>query len=114
MAVQQKSLAFVGASLLLLVLAGSLAVAEPEEAGRALLEGYGCVGCHRIGGAGGDLGPALDGVLTRRTASWVEEKIRNPRTSNRASIMPPFVMSESEIQALLGYLNALNGEGGRE
>ncbi len=112
--VQQKLLGFVGASLLLLALTGSLAVAEPEEAGRAVIEGYGCDGCHRIGGAGGDLGPALDSVLTRRTESWVKEKIRNPRASNRASLMPPFAMSESETQALLDYLSALNGQGARE
>ena len=77
-----------------------------ETAGSSLTAGqivdkYGCQGCHQIHGSGGQLGPALDGVVSRRGVDYVRQKLRNPKFDNAASPMPRFPLSEEEINTLV-------------
>ena len=75
-----------------------------SPSGEVLMERYGCVGCHALGGVGGQVGPALDGVIERRGEEWVRAQIRNPRQHNPATIMPVFGLSEAEVTAIVEAL----------
>ena len=83
------------------------AVAPDTAAGRAQLEQLGCTGCHALGGTGGNLGPALDRVGSRRTADYLTRKIRNPRFDNSQSIMPALSLSNDQRARLVAYLVSL-------
>ncbi|MEZ0374982.1 MAG: c-type cytochrome, partial [Candidatus Sericytochromatia bacterium] len=37
-----------------------------------------CASCHSLGGTGGSVGPALDGVGTRRDAAWLSRWLADP------------------------------------
>ncbi len=62
--------------------------------GAALVKEEGCLGCHRIGGVGSDVGPALDGVGSKYDPNTLAEYIRNPQKINPASAMP----AQTQIQ----------------
>jgi putative heme-binding domain-containing protein len=47
-------------------------------AGKALYAKSGCSACHRIGGDGGDLGPALENIGRRRGLAFLEESMVKP------------------------------------
>ena len=42
--------------------------------------------------------------MPERGEAWVREKLRNPRATNAASIMPVLPLTEAEIDALVQYL----------
>lgn len=90
-----------------------------RAAGRALVHGRNCVGCHVIEGVGGDflklvaepsLGPPL---LTpegsRVQPAWLRAFVRDPRTIRPwlAVRMPHFGLSEDELTQVGGYLRAI-------
>jgi mono/diheme cytochrome c family protein len=64
----------------------------------------GCIGCHSLGGQGGKVGPALDGVAKRRDASWIAAHFRNPPTASPGTVMPKFDFTEAQIRALTEFL----------
>jgi len=47
-----------------------------------------CMGCHSIGGVGGNIGPALDTVGTKYDAATIAKLIGDPKSVNPASRMP--------------------------
>ena len=82
--------------------------------GAQLVEQNGCRGCHRIGGQGTLKAPALDDIVRRQ----VEEDpalitlrlwLRNPKAVKSNTAMPNFHLSDSEIEALLLYLQEQAG-----
>lgn len=83
---------------------------EPSAAaGAQLVDDKGCRGCHRIGGEGALKAPALDRIVQRQ----VEEDpalvslrlwLRNPRSVKPNTAMPDFRLSDSQIEAILLYL----------
>ena len=76
-------------------------------AGRRLFEEKGCLGCHSVGGKGGNLGPALDDVAKRHDPGWIVAHFRNPQALTPDSVMPQFNFTEQETRALTEFLLAL-------
>lgn len=77
--------------------------------GVALVASKACIGCHVVGAQGGQVGPSLNGVLTRRSAAFVRQKLSNPSFNNATSMMPNFGLTAEEIDAIVAYLNTLGG-----
>ncbi|HEY0880230.1 MAG TPA: c-type cytochrome, partial [Archangium sp.] len=65
-----------------------------------------CVACHAIGGAGGSVGPALDGVGSRFEASYFEPWLRDPNAIKPGSKMPKLPLSDAQITELAAYLTS--------
>lgn len=80
--------------------------ADPSR-GKSLVEAKGCMGCHVVGKAGGNLGPSLNGVLRRRSEDYVVQKLRNPGFDNPNTMMPGLGLTDAEIQSILEYLKTL-------
>lgn len=79
------------------------------ELGQRLFAQKGCIGCHSVGGRGGKVGPALDGVAQRRTADWIVKHFRDPAAISPDTVMPKFNFTESEIRALASFLTSMTG-----
>lgn len=73
-----------------------------------LISAQGCRGCHAINGVGGLLGPALDGVGTRLTATEIRQKLTYPKSSSPESKMPDFRhLPDSELVLLTEFFSNL-------
>ena len=66
-----------------------------------------CGSCHMVNGIGMKLGPPLNGLAKRQTRSWVEEHFADPQKLSPGSIMPPYRLSQKDMDALVSYLFAL-------
>lgn len=78
----------------------------------------GCLGCHKIGGRGGDEGPALDTAGARPVGDLNFSRVKGPRTLTNymrahlldppgvvpASVMPPQSYSEEEVELLTTFV----------
>ncbi len=104
---------------------------DPEAIGSrgapVLAEGFGlfrtegCLGCHKLGGRGGPLGPALDEIGDRgrhsysfahiegdkQVWSWHVEHLVSPETVIPGSKMPEVGLDESGVHGLVTYLLSL-------
>ncbi len=69
--------------------------------GNQLFKDLGCVGCHTIGGEGGNIGPELVGVGSRRNAQWLYDHFENPQEISPGSVMPKYSFSDDEIKSLV-------------
>jgi cytochrome c2 len=69
-------------------------------AGEALYRQAGCGACHKIFGNGAAIGPALDGVGSRRSGEWLADFLS--RAHKGTNPLPP-----DERAALVTYLEAL-------
>ena len=81
--------------------------AEITASGEDLVSQLACSGCHKLGHEGGILGPALDGLFSRRDADFVKRKLRDPNFNNPATVMPHYPLSEGNIEAIVKYLMML-------
>jgi quinol-cytochrome oxidoreductase complex cytochrome b subunit len=83
--------------------------AELIRRGTQLTESNGCLGCHRVGGKGGAVGPALDGTGTRRPGvEWQLRHLKNPTSEVPGSTMPPYSqLSEADLKAIATYMASL-------
>ena len=79
------------------------------ELGQRLFAQKGCIGCHSVGGKGGNVGPALDDVTERRSPDWIGKHFRDPAAVSSETVMPKFNLSEPEIRALTSFLLSLAG-----
>jgi nitric oxide reductase subunit C len=76
--------------------------------GEVLFKTKGCSACHTINGIGGQVGPDLTHVGSRRTMEWIEKQIENPKAHNPDSIMPSFKdLSDNDRDDLADYLYGL-------
>lgn len=75
--------------------------------GRTLTTEKACLGCHVVAGSGGQVGPALDGVVKRRGPAYLRQKLADPTFDNATSMMPNLGLSDEEIEAILAYLATL-------
>lgn len=69
-----------------------------------------CVACHSLGGRGGDVGPALDGVGDRLDADYLGRWLRNPAALRPGTAMPQLPLSDAQIEELTTYLSTLRAE----
>ncbi len=75
--------------------------------GLGLVSSTGCVGCHVIGGRGGQIGPSLNGVVDGKGALFVQQKLFDPTFDNAGTLMPNLRLSAEQIAALIAYLATL-------
>ncbi|MEW6322173.1 MAG: cytochrome b N-terminal domain-containing protein [Acidobacteriota bacterium] len=68
-----------------------------------------CVGCHRVAGEGGQIGPDLTTVGRRRTLDALARIIRDPTTEYGDTMMPAFGerLTPQQVEALASYLARL-------
>ena len=78
--------------------------------GKLLTEQKACVGCHVIGGAGGQVGPSLNGTIERKGVDFMRSKLQDPSFDNATSMMPNFRLTAEEIEAIVAYLVTLQGK----
>ena len=75
-----------------------------------------CSACHSLGGSGGTVGPALDGIAARRDESYIRESVLTPNAKLAigfeqliVSPMPPMhlILKPQEIEDVIAYLLTL-------
>ena len=79
-------------------------------AGAEVFLSNGCGGCHTINGSGGAIGPVLNGLAQRRSAPWVAQHLRDPKSQTAGTIMPAFQLPEQDRDRLVSYLFSLPGK----
>ena len=91
---------------------------EKEAAGRHVFESTACLNCHAINGTNGTgrFGPDLTHLMSRRTlAAGAAENtpenlrlwIQNPDAIKTGSLMPAMKLSDTDLDALVRYLETL-------
>ena len=78
--------------------------------GRAVFEESGCIGCHKLNGSGGVIGPELEKVGANRSPQWLLTHFKNPAAVTPGSAMPPIKASEADLNALTLYVLSFTGE----
>lgn len=76
--------------------------------GEVLVAEKACLGCHVIGAQGGPVGPRLNGVVSRRGAVFVRQKLTTPAFNNATSMMPNFGLTPEQVEAITAYLATFN------
>jgi predicted CXXCH cytochrome family protein len=78
-------------------------------AGKKIYDDMVCAGCHKIGGQGGEGGPALDDVGARLTREEVTKRMVGRRAG---TVMPPLPpdMPDQKINELVDYMMTLKGQ----
>lgn len=90
--------------------------AKPQHRGRAAMEKFGCVACHKVAGEGGVVGPDLTHSATNRDPRELLAKITDPKVwtvpGYPAGLMPAGdALPEGELHEIVGYLASLAGKG---
>ena len=76
--------------------------------GAAVFQSKGCMNCHSLHGTGGTFGPALDTVGRRMTMEQIEHYVRDPKSVNPKSQMPPQKeLSARELEEVAKFLSSL-------
>ena len=65
-----------------------------------------CTACHQLAGKGGNVGPILDGVGSRRQAAWLDTWLKDPNAVKPGTAMPQMPLSELERQEIVSFLAA--------
>ncbi len=78
--------------------------------GHEVFEKAGCIGCHKLHGVGGVIGPELDNVGANRTPEWLLKHFKNPATVTPGSAMPPIKASDADLDDLTLYVLSFTGE----
>jgi nitric oxide reductase subunit C len=71
-------------------------------AGAVLLQHENCLDCHIIAGTGGNRGPRLDSVSSRRDAAWIADYLADPQKYKADTEMPDFKELSPEQRQTLG------------
>jgi len=66
-----------------------------------------CVACHALGGQGGQVGPALDGVGKRKTAAEITAWLHDPPAVKPGTAMPKLPLTDGQIDELTAFLSTL-------
>ena len=99
-----------------------LAGGEDLMRGRELFYENGCLGCHKVRGKGGALGPELtdQGSKIRHAytfqhvegdktiENWLRQHFRNPQEVTPGSVMPPLEISDEDMDDLITVTMALH------
>lgn len=109
-----------GTEITMKVEAADIAAAKtvgPMHKGRELMATHGCVGCHKVEGEGGEIGPELTRVAETRAPEDILKKIVEPSawtTPNyQAGIMPADLgksIPEGERHEIVAFLAGLSGK----
>lgn len=66
-----------------------------------------CVACHALGGQGGQVGPALDGVGSRKTPAEIAAWLADPPAIKPGTQMPKLPLTDGQRQELTAFLSTL-------
>lgn len=66
-----------------------------------------CTACHAVGGKGGNVGPALDGVASRLDKTTLFSRVKNPKSVQADAKMPTLGLPDSDINSVVTYLETL-------
>jgi mono/diheme cytochrome c family protein len=91
-------------------LPGDVPEAPQLALGRAVFEENGCIGCHKLHGVGGVVGPELERVGASRSPEWLMKHFKTPGAVTPGSAMPPIKASDADLQALTLYVMSFTGE----
>jgi len=95
--------------------ASGAALAGGSTDPQALVNAAGCIGCHKVNGTGGAIGPDLSRVGARRSAQAIRQKILDPASSvakgyeQFAGVMPKTfgtMLNAAQLEALVQFLAA--------
>ena len=91
--------------------AAGVSAAGPEHV-KSIIAANNCLLCHRVGADGGDIGPSLNGVGTRRTEAQIRAAIITPPAKTSAGAPNPMPSYEKKItgedlNTLVHYLHSL-------
>ena len=77
--------------------------------GAAVFQTKGCMNCHALQGTGGTFGPALDGIGAGMSKEQIGKYVRNPRSVDPNSKMPPQKdnLTERELDEVSKFLAGL-------
>jgi ubiquinol-cytochrome c reductase cytochrome b subunit len=85
--------------------------ADPQIAsGRRLYDQMSCAYCHKIGGKGGAVGPALDKGAGNETEAWLTKHFADPQSVTPGSTMPKMNLLDDEVKVLVAYMKSLHAE----
>ena len=73
-----------------------------------------CLACHSLEGQGGNVGPALDGVGSRRDKEYLQKWLHDPASVKPDAKMPKLPLSEADITELSAFLSQLKVSGGQQ
>ncbi len=96
-------------------LAQANTAAKPQHRGRAAMEKFGCIACHKVAGEGGAVGPELTQSAANRDPRDLLAKITNPKSwtvpGYQAGLMPAGdALPEGELHEIVAYLASLAGK----
>jgi cbb3-type cytochrome oxidase cytochrome c subunit len=88
---------------------GDVVESAPDFAveGAFIYQKNGCAACHQVNGAGGKIGPELNGVANRRSEAWVIQHFQNPQMMSPKTPMPPYKFNATDMQNEVSYLFTL-------
>ncbi|MDF1798910.1 MAG: c-type cytochrome [Planctomycetota bacterium] len=66
-----------------------------------------CIGCHSVGGQGGNVGPTLDGVSDRFDEAYLRTWISDPQSVKPGTSMPDLGVEGELLDELVHYLGTL-------
>jgi nitric oxide reductase subunit C len=66
-----------------------------------------CSACHSVGGWGGKIGPALDGVADRYDEDYLRRWLEDPLAVKADSRMPKLKLTPEQLDELVAYLSTL-------
>lgn len=64
-----------------------------------------CIACHALGGEGGAVGPALDGVGARRDRDYLKQWLVDPHAVKADARMPKLPLTDGQIDDLVAFLS---------
>jgi glucose/arabinose dehydrogenase/cytochrome c551/c552 len=90
----------------------AMANGSDSEHVKSIIANNNCLLCHRVGSDGGDIGPSLNGVGTRRTADQIQAAIVTPPAKTSAGTpnpMPSYAskITGEDLKNLVHYLSTL-------
>lgn len=84
------------------------AVQAPVADGRPPIFDQMCTACHAVGGRGGTVGPALDGVGSRFDQDYLSRWLNDPQAVRPGTAMPELPLTDEQVAALTTYLATLH------
>jgi glucose/arabinose dehydrogenase/cytochrome c551/c552 len=92
--------------------AQSVEAASGSHDAKSIIANNSCLSCHRIGAEGGEIGPSLNGVGTRRTPEQIAAVIAHPPAKTSAGApnpMPSYAtkITGDDLTSLVHYLSTL-------
>lgn len=94
------------------------AAAGPAVTGtdpHAIINAMGCLGCHKLGNEGGQVGPPFNGMGTRLTRDYIRESILDPSKQmargfeSMRGVMPPTfgtMLTAAQLESLVDFLSS--------